>query len=160
MTTDAHRNASSHSGYFTMTDGQLVSPEINTEPDAVDYAAKKRHIILMLLAYSAILGVFCIFLPEEDNPLDFVAGLPILLMGISWCFTDAKQHDRRIGKLMKLVLVLFFIVGFPLYIFQTHGIRGFKTLALTTFLVAVMAAIAFSTACAMLYVGDALGLVE
>ena len=110
----------------------------------------------MLLAYSAIFGVICIFLPDEDSPLDFIAGLPFLIMSIAWCFIDADEHDHQIGRLMKLVLVLLFIVGFPIYIFQTRGIRGIKTLALATCLVAVMAACALST----LYVGYALGLVD
>lgn len=143
-----------------MQDGITTVTEINTEADAVDYAAKKRRIILMLLTYSAIFGAICVFLPEEDNPLDFIAGLPMLIMGISWCFMDADQHDHRIGKLMKLILVLLFIIGFPLYIFQTRGIRGFKTLVLTISLVAVMAACAFSTGFVAIYVGDALGLIE
>jgi len=122
----------------------------------VDYAAKKRRIILMLLAYSAIYGVLCIFLPNEDSPLDFLAVLPMLILSVSWCFLDATEHDYRIGRLMVLTLVLLFIVGFPIYVFRTRGIRGFKTLLLTTCLAAVMVACAFST----LYMGFALGWVE
>ena len=143
-----------------MTNDQSASTNVNTETDVVDYAAKKRRIIRMLLAYSAIFGVICVFLPEEDGPLDLVAALPMLIMGMSWCFTDAGQHDHRIGRLMKVTLVLLFIIGFPLYNFQTHGIHGFKILALTVLLAVAMFACAFSTMFATLYVGDALGLVK
>ena len=126
----------------------------------IDYGAKKRRIILMLLACSAILGAISIFLPEDDRVLDFVVGLPLLILGISWCFTDASEHDHRIGRLMNLMLVLLFILGFPLYILRTRGIGGFKTLGLTVFLVAIMVACAYSTALAALYVGNAVGLVN
>ncbi len=152
--------STSHIGHIKMTNDQPDSINVHTAIGSVDYAAKKHRIILMLLAYSAIFGVICIFLPEEGSLLDFVVGLPMLILGISWCFTDADQHNHQIGKLMRFVLVLLFIIGFPLYIFQTRGIRGFKILALTVLLMTAMAVCAFCIMLATLYIGDALGLFE
>ena len=143
-----------------MNDDQPEITEGDADTPAVDYAAKKRRIVLMLLAYSAILGVISCFLPEEDTPLDFIVALPLLILGISWCFTDAGERDHRIGRLMKLVLVLLFIVGFPIYVFQTRGVRGFKIFVLTLLLVGGMIACVFATAFATLYLGDAIGLWE
>ena len=144
----------------TMNDDQTELIEDSAATDAVDYAGKKRRIIRMLLAYSAILGVISIFLPEENTPIDFVVGLPLLILGISWCFTDASEHGHRIGKVMRFMLILAFFVGFPLYLVQTRGIRGLKTLSLTVLLVAFMATCMMATALATLYGGNALGFVD
>ena len=131
---------------------------IKTRP--VNYPARKRRIIVMLLAYSAIAGVIFIFLPEEDSPLDYVVGFPLLVLGIAWCFADADERQHRIGKLMRLVLVLAFFIGFPLYLFQTRGFGGFRTLVLATLLVVAMFACLFLAGFTVLFVGDALGFIE
>jgi hypothetical protein len=110
-----------------------------------------------LLAYSAILGVVSCFLPEEDRALDFIVGFPLLILGISWCFTDAAERDDRIGRLMTLILLLVFIVGLPIYLLQTRGIGAFKSLGWTLLLVAAMFACLFATGFATLYVGEVAG---
>ena len=143
-----------------MNDDHPELTEVDATVHAVDYAAKKRRIVLMLLAYSAILGVISCFLPEEDTPLGFIVGLPLLILGISWCFTDAAERDYRIGRMTRLFLVLFFIVGFPIYVFQAHGFRAFKTLASALLLVGAMIACVFATEFAALFLGDAMGLWE
>jgi hypothetical protein len=143
-----------------MNDDQLEAAEDAVNARMVDYGAKKRRILVMLLAYSAIAGAVLCFLPEENTPLDFVAGLPFLLLGISWCFTDAEERNHRIGRVMKLVLIFLFIVGLPIYLLQTRGIRAFQTLAYTMLLVAGMFACMFATAFATLYLGAATGLWE
>jgi hypothetical protein len=127
---------------------------LDVDPCLVDFGAKKLRILFMLLAYSALLGVICIFLPEADVPLHFVVGLPLLFLGISWCYNDASQGNHRISKLVNLTLLFWFLVGFPVYIFQTRGIRGFKTLLLALCFVALMTACALTTMC----VGYAVGL--
>ncbi len=139
---------------------ELDSVEDAKSEPSVDYAAKKRRVVMLLLAYSAILGIISCFLPEEDTPLDFIVGLPLLILGISWCFTDAAERDHRIGRLTKLLLILLFIVGLPIYLFQTRGIGAIKTLALAMVLVGAMCACLFVTAYASLSVGDVAGLWE
>jgi apolipoprotein N-acyltransferase len=130
----------------------------NAETDAVRHATQKRRIIRMLLAYSAIAGLIAYFLPEEETPLDYVVGLPFLILGISWCFTDAAERDHRIGGVMKFTLVLLFVVGFPLYVFLARGIRGFKTLVFALLLLAGMIACFFVAYLATLYAGDTIGM--
>ena len=46
----------------------------------VDYAAKKRRILRLLLGYSAVFGVIACFLPEEESVLDAIVALPILIL--------------------------------------------------------------------------------
>ena len=125
---------------------------------SVNYAARKRGIVMLLLAYSAVLGGIIWFLPEEDTALDFIVGLPLLILGIAWCFTDAAQRDHRIGRLMGLLLVLLFVVGLPIYLFQTRGFGAFKSLLLLAVLIGAMLACLFVTAVASLYAGQAVGL--
>jgi hypothetical protein len=124
----------------------------------VDYAASKRRIVMMLLVFSAIIQIISGFLPDEATPLDFVVGVPLLILGISWCFTDAAQRDYRIGRLTKLLLIFLFIVGLPVYLFQTRVIGAFKTLALTMVLVGAMVACMFVTAFVTLFICDVAGI--
>jgi len=142
----------------TMSDNSIELNAANPEADAVDYAARKRRIVWMLLIYSAGVGAISLFLPEEDRQTDFLLGLPYLIFGVSWCFADARERNHRIGKLMQLVLVLFFVIGFPIYLFQTRGLRGFQTLAAALLLVIVMIACQIVAGYATYFAGDALGL--
>ena len=62
--------------------------ELDTLEDAenapsVDYAPRKRRIVMLLLGCSAIYGVIACFLPEEDTALDFIVGLLFLILMIS-----------------------------------------------------------------------------
>ena len=80
---------------------------LETENPSLEYAATKRRIIIMLFGYSAIMGVIYCFLPSE-SPLDYVITLPILVMAISWCLTDARERDLKLGRLWRLFLIFFF----------------------------------------------------
>jgi len=140
-----------------MTDDQF---ELCEEIPEEDYAEKKRRIIKMLFAYSVIVGVVTVFLPEEDPFLDLVIGLPLLGLTMSWCFADADERDRQIGGFTKGLLVLIFFLGFPLYVFQSRGIKGFKTLCLAILLVAAMFVCMVASMFLTLIVGEALGLVN
>jgi len=123
----------------------------------VDYAAKKRWIIVLLFAYAALVGVMTCFLPEDDTPLDTIIGAPFVILGISWCFADANDRFFRIGGLTKFSLVFLFLVGFPLYLIQSRGLRGLATLGLTFLLVVGMMLCVFLTNLLTLFVGEAFG---
>ncbi len=128
------------------------SPEVAQEgvnASSLHCTRKKRKIIALLFLYAAFLGVFSTLSSNEvDRSLEFFLGLPSLILAIWWCFVDARERDHRIGRLMKLCLVLLFVVAFPIYLLQTRGIRGLLTigmsllLAVALFLCAAAAAIA------------------
>ena len=126
----------------------------------VDHSAQKFRIVVLLLAYSGVLGIMVCFLPEEAGPLDLIAGFPLLVLGISWCYTDAAERDHRLGRCTRLLLILLFIVGLPVYLFQSRGIRAIKTLAHLIVLVGTMFACEFVAEVISLYVGDVAGLWE
>jgi len=143
-----------------MNNEELDSVGTPESESSVSFATKKRRIVMLLLGYSAVLGVISCFLPEEDTPLDVIFGFPLLVLGISWCFMDAAERGCRIGRIVQLLLVLLFIVGLPVYLFQTRGIGAFKSLVLAAVLIGAMCACLFVTAYATLYAGEATGLWE
>ncbi len=143
-----------------MDDGQREITGSDAKAQTIDYGAKKRRIILMLLAYSAILGITAVIFPDKDAPRDFVFFLPLLILGVSWCFTDAAERNYRMGRLMSLLLILFLGIGLPIYLFRTRGFGAFKTLAATLLLVGGMITCVVVAAFVTLYVGNAAGLLN
>ncbi len=141
-----------------MNDDELDTVHNFESASPVDYSAKKLRTVILLLAYSAIVGILSCFLPEEDSTLDFIVGLPWLVLGISWCFIDAAEREHRIGLFTRLLLILVFVIGLPTYLFQTRGFGAFKTIALTMVLVAAMCGCLIAAAYVTLYAGDAAGL--
>jgi hypothetical protein len=103
-----------------------------------DYGRRKRWLVGLLFLASAVLSIVGCFLGEDDSVVQTLLGLPILVLSIAWCFTDARQRGHRMGRLMKLLLVLCFALAFPIYLFQSRGWRGALTLLQA---VGVMAAV-------------------
>lgn len=107
------------------------------------YRVKKRRIIYLLFAVSVAYGVICCFMPPGRDPLGFVLRLPLLVLGVSWCFADAAERNFKIGLVLKILLVLFWIIGFPIYLFRTRKLKAFKTLGLAFLVMLVMLACYF-----------------
>ncbi|MEI8022093.1 MAG: hypothetical protein WCH39_28040 [Schlesneria sp.] len=143
-----------------MDDGQHEITENDAKAQTIDYGVKKRRIILMLLAYSAILGITAVIFPDKDPPTDFVFFLPLLILGVSWCFTDAAERNYRMGRLMSLLLILFLALGLPIYLLRTRGFGAFKTLAATLLLVGGMLTCMVVAVIATVYAGNAAGLLN
>ncbi len=121
---------------------------------------EKRYFIKLLLAYAAVLGIVSAFIFEDDTSLDVPLSLPIIILGVAWCFADAAQREHYMGRLMSLFLVLFFLLALPIYLFRTRGLGAFKTLGLTALLVMAMLAIMIASGLATIFVGGATGLLE
>ena len=104
------------------------SSEDQRAPAGTDFGRRKRWLVAMLFLASAGLSTVGCFLDDDDSGLALLLGLPMLMLSIAWCFTDARQRGHRLGRLMKLLLVLCFALAFPLYLFQSRGWRGAITL--------------------------------
>lgn len=140
-----------------MSDDERQS-EKGLERDAViDTGMKKRRIIILLIAYSAILGVIDCFRMEGDKGLDLVLSLPALILAITWCYWDASERGHRIGRMTKLTLILMFMVGFPIYLFQTRGWGAFKALGMTLLLFVAMFICEQAAIYLTMFVGDIAG---
>jgi peptidoglycan/LPS O-acetylase OafA/YrhL len=125
---------------------------------SIDYRARKRRIILLLIAASAVLGAVTPLMSESAVGAYAPAiGLPFVALGIAWCIADAKERGRRIGRSVTLLLVLLFVVGFTIYLFQTRGLGAFRTLAMTLVLVIGMSLCWIATSILVLWVGELAG---
>ena len=113
------------------------------EPDSMsNLADEKKGILVKILAYCVFAGFISGLLTEANPVLEFLIGLPVTILIFTWCLNDAIQRDRRIGKVMRIGLILFGYVAFPIYIFQTRGfIKGIETLIIASIFFAVMIAL-------------------
>lgn len=118
----------------------------------LDYRMKKKGVLCLLLLYSAMVGAIYCFRQEKNPTFDFITSLPIFVLTIVWCSNDAAEREHRIGRLMQLLFLFFFMIALPIYLFQTRGVGAFKSLVLTLLFVAAMFACMFSTGIVMLCV--------
>ena len=117
---------------------------------------RKRKIVFWLVAYSLIVGPPLVFVPDGSNVLSTLLTLPLLVLGVSWCHTDARQRGFRLGRAWTLFLVFLSIIAFPIYFFRTRGIRGIKTLFLAVALCIVMMICMAATGLVTLLIVDAI----
>lgn len=106
-----------------------------------------------------MLGILIWILPQEETPMDSLIALPLLILGITWCFVDADERGFHIGGFTKLLLVFCFLLGFPVYVFRSAGVR-FKTLAMSLVLATAMGAVFCVSASVSFLVGDWLGFLD
>lgn len=116
-----------------------------------DIVRRKRSVLLKLLAYSGLIGIISALFPNTKGVLDYLFGLPALVLGITWCHLDANQREYSLGKLMRLGLIFMFVIVFPFYLFRTRGLKGITTLAQAILFVIAMFACTLATAFANLY---------
>lgn len=136
-------------------DMELLADDIDSEVKY--FRRQKRRFIGLLWVYGLLFGVICCFLPENDSQIDFLVSVPFLVFGILWCSADAKERGTRLGKPTQILLVLLFVVGFPLYVFRSRGLGGFKTLFLGTVVAAISIGLALLSGYATLMIGYWLG---
>lgn len=121
------------------------------------HSANKHRILILLLVYSGVIGAAVSFVPENNPMAEVLIGMPLLILGVAWCVTDAAERGRRIGFIMKLLLILLFIIGLPVYLFRTRGTGAFKSLGWILLLVAAMSACSIISELATLYIGEIAG---
>ncbi len=121
----------------------LEADDNDVEPDAISILAeKKQSILIILLIYCGLYGFISGLLVETNPVLSFVIGLPITILVLTWCLNDAVQLDHRIGKVMRIGLIFFGYIAFPIYVFQTRGfIKGIKTLVFASLFFTAMIAL-------------------
>ncbi|MCE2751078.1 MAG: hypothetical protein LW720_04225 [Pirellula sp.] len=131
-----------------------ASVELNDAAREIpDSVSTKRGILLKLLIYSGLLGIISVLLPNSNRVIDFLLGLPALVLGITWCHVDANQREYSLGKLMRLGLIFAFVLAFPFYLLRTRGLKGIKTLAQAILFVTAMFACMLATSFGTLFVG-------
>ena len=127
------------------------------------YRKQKRFALIGLLVYAAVLGGVGAFLPDDQQNsrmTDLIMGVPVLFLVCAWCSLDALERGRRMSTGMRFCLVLLFGVAFPVYIFRSRGLGGFKTLLYAGLFVVAWFAVACLSCMLCLYVGSLLGFAE
>ena len=136
-----------------MVSSEEVAETNDTASKVADFARRKRRILVWLLVYAGLFGVVLVFLDESNRLIDFLSGLPVLVLGIAWCHVDAEQHDYRMGRIMRVSLILLFGLAFPIYLLRTRGLNGLVTLGLTVLFAAAMCVCLSATAFLTLFIG-------
>lgn len=95
------------------------------------YCKRKRLFLIGILVLSACSGVITVYLPDNNCIMDYIIGLPCLFLIFAWCHYDALEHGCFMSRSMRICLVIFVFVAFPVYIFKSRGNNGFKALALS-----------------------------
>ena len=90
---------------------------------------RKRRILWMMVGYSGLLGVLYAVTPINDDAIDFAMEIPLLAFAVRWCFEDARQRDFRLGRFLRLGLILFFVGAFPVYALRSRGLAGVAMIA-------------------------------
>lgn len=83
----------------------------DTAKEISDNVRRKRSILLKLLAYSGLMGIISVLFPNSNGVLDYLFGLPALILDITWCHLDANQREFSLGKLMRLGLIFMFVIA-------------------------------------------------
>lgn len=94
-------------------------PESGESPEA---PLKRRYLVWMLL-YGLLVGIFALWLPEDDL-FGYVIAMPFLFLSFLWCLADARERGLRVGAINRVLLLIFFAVGFPLYLLRSRGWRA------------------------------------
>ena len=100
-----------------------------------DHRLRGRRLIILgtMLALAGTLGVLDTIYAASaswQSSSMFINGLVMSFLTLAWCITDAQWIGYRIGGVLRVVIVLFAIVGFPIYAFRSRGRGGWRLLGL------------------------------
>ena len=97
-------------------------------------ADRKSQLLRHMVLYSLVAGVAS----EFWSSLSPLFGMPLLVLSVIWCQANAREQARPIGRVWVLFLLLTFAISYPVYVFRTHGMAGFKVLLYSMAFFAVM----------------------
>ena len=90
---------------------------------------QKRKTALFWLGIAAGVSGCIDAFTEHDGLIISIVRLLMSLIAIAiiyyWIVYDAKLYDYRIPKYLKYIIILFAIVGIPLYFWQTRSFKAF-----------------------------------
>jgi hypothetical protein len=139
-----------------------VAPEVEAGHESaratqIDWGRRKLWLVLLMFGFATLSGVIQCFVDESDSTTELLVSLPLLILGIAWCFLDAKQRNHRIGRVMKLLMVLLFGLALPIYLIQSRGRRGIVTFLQVLGVVIGLGLVAEASAWVTLFIGDQAG---
>jgi len=122
-----------------MSDQSPESHETLEIPAVSEIAEAKRSRLIGLLGISAACGVFA---ESHLGEFFFFAGtIGSLLLIVSWCQLDARERGYRIPRLLMVMIVLIGVIGVPVFLIRTRGMRGIWSCLLAVLFLGVMVAL-------------------
>ena len=104
----------------------LIKDDLVQSKSNDNYTKAKWIVLIIIFLNSMLFSLVVSFTTEPENiAIQYLCGIPIYLMTFIWCHLNAYSHGYRIGFQLKLLLLLFFYVGFPIYLFQIGGFKSF-----------------------------------
>lgn len=102
----------------------MNSKDIDTEKNK-----SKRHQSLLLLGITAAITGIINSLTENNDLLISLVRLLMPLLAIAtiyyWIIYDARLRSYRIPKYTKYIIILFGLIGVPIYFWQTRSLKDF-----------------------------------
>ncbi len=88
-------------------------------------AFKKRRTIWHGMLVCGLLGTMdeLAALKGANSDWWMAEGLAVALFALRWCALDSEDRGRRLGRGMGLAIFLIAIVGVPVYLLRTRGMR-------------------------------------
>ena len=113
--------------------------------DPIDYRLRKRWILLWLMLVTAVdAGVGPLVESSQTAKAQFaVFGLITGLLILRWCSLDSVEWNTHFGPLLGIAIVFFTIIGVPIYLLRTRGLRGLLAICKAALFVIMLAIIAF-----------------
>jgi hypothetical protein len=94
-----------------------------------DYTREKRRCLIVVLVLACVSGI--LEQNERDHLiLDIVIILTQLASVVFWCQYDAQERDYTIRRPLLVLMILAAVIGVPVYLLLTRGIRGFASIGL------------------------------
>ncbi len=102
------------------------------EPQPLTPRNAKRYCLIGLVVLSVFCGAIDPFMVEDssiERILGRVVGLSIAVLIFLWCHYDSQKRCCRFGLAMRVLIVVTSIVGVPVCLLSTRGLRGMVSIA-------------------------------
>jgi uncharacterized membrane protein len=92
----------------------------------LDYTKRKRTVIVAAFVFSAAIGPFDMTSPQgsfQSRIVDLISWLAISVLAFSWCYFDSLQRNRSITRVLRLLIVIFGLIGLCIYLIISRGLK-------------------------------------
>jgi hypothetical protein len=120
----------------TLTPAGTLSPANSQSTE--DFAKAKRHRLLWMLGLAVASGIASEVFADAERELVLLEAIGFAALVASWCSVDARERGGRIGKGQFVTIVLIPVIGLPVYLFRTRGLRGFLSILLALLFYALL----------------------
>lgn len=92
---------------------------------------QKRQALFKILVIASVIPFAEVFLARwwyDEKTWMIITAVATMFPMLRWCFLDANERNLRLSRFMQLFIVLFALLGIPIWFLRTRGIRGFVSI--------------------------------